>query len=192
MEKKKLSRRHWLFIIAIVAIFVLYGVFWGEGNFQTVPNQWTKKIMDLPEYSTTDLNGDHYEKADIYQNQLTYLYIWSCEAEAENLQEINGIVAGLYEDGVEFLGCIADEGAALEVAKEIAGSYDLNFPQLLPDETLREELLTKVTAYPTAFLINSEGDIIGGAVVGAMSGAEVEAIIDTALTALAAEETGRE
>ncbi len=192
MEKKKLSRRHWLFMIAIVAIFVLYGVFWGEGNFQTVPNQWTEKIMDLPEYSTTDLNGDLYEKADTYQNQLTYLYIWSSEAEAENLKEINGIVTGLHEDGVAFLGCIADEGAALEEAKEIAGSYDLNFPQLLPDDALREELLSKVTAYPTAFLINSEGDVIGGAVVGAKSGAEVKAIIDTALTALAAVETEQE
>ncbi len=184
MEKKQLLKRQWVFVIVIVALFLVYGFFWGQGNFQTVEGDWTKKIMDMPEFSAVDLAGNAHEKADFATYPLTYLYVWSGPEAEENLLALNRAVNNLNGGGVAVLGLIGGDPAGLPDAKALAADLDLHFPQLIPDQALRQELLPLVTVFPTAFLVNGEGEVIGGLVVGEKSGAEVRNIVKTVLAAM--------
>lgn len=84
-----------------------------------------------------------------------------------------GELAGEYETGeFQIIGIISDvmEGAdakTMETAAELIEMTGANYTHLLLNESVYYALLTEVTAVPTTFFVNENGELVD-TVIGAM------------------------
>lgn len=117
---------------------------------------------------TKDLEGNAAGSADFAQNKLTLVNVWNvgctpCVEEIPVLDQLNkeyaekgAAIKGLYHD---FAEGISDESRK-EVEK-ILSEAKADYQQLLlSKEMVESDTITNLVAFPTTFLVNSEGKII--------------------------------
>lgn len=126
--------------------------------------------------------------ADLFSEaRLTMVNVWAtycnpCLSEMPGLGEL----AGAYNpEDFQLIGIISDvpEGAeekALNHASDLVEQTGADYPHLLLNESLYRALLTEVSAVPTTYFINEEGEILD-IVTGAMEKSAWEEKIDALL-----------
>ncbi|HCT92690.1 MAG TPA: TlpA family protein disulfide reductase, partial [Lachnospiraceae bacterium] len=98
------------------------------------------------------------------------------------LSEMPGLgeLAGVYSpEKFQIIGIISDvqEGAGeTETAADLITQTGADYPHLLLNESIYNAFLTDVTAVPTTFFVDANGEILD-AVVGAMEKSEWEEMI---------------
>lgn len=140
------------------------------------------------EFTLNDIEGDKYKSSDIFgENKLTMINIWGtlctpCIKELPELQELSGELA---VKGIGIIGLVGDVSGdeSLEDASAIVKKKKVDFINLVPDDAIRESLLSKIKGYPVTIFVDSNGNLVGEVIVGARSKDEykkaAEKILDT-------------
>ncbi len=138
-------------------------------------------------FNTVDLDGNPVSSADIFSSYtLTMVNIWGtycgpCISEMPELEKLNKKLA---EKNCTLIGIVCDVGGIndvshVETAKEIIKSTSVTYMNLLPWNGFNSQLPSQFI--PTTYFIDSQGKIVGEAVVGAKGAGDYEAIIDSLL-----------
>lgn len=134
-----------------------------------------------------DMDGNPVSSEVFSGAELTMVNVWAtycnpCLMEMPGLGEL----AGAYEKSeFQILGIISDvqEESAQEMkdyAAELIGQTGAAYPHLLLNESIYRSLLTEVSAVPTTFFFNSEGELLD-TVVGSMEKEKWKELIDAFL-----------
>lgn len=125
-------------------------------------------------FQSQDLDGNEVSSAAFSDSKLTMVNVWAtycnpCLREMPGLGEL----ASEYDAGeFQIIGVISDvmdgsDQEMLEVARDLVAQTGADYPHLLLNESLYYALLTDVTAVPTTFFVNENGEILD-TVVGSM------------------------
>ena len=137
----------------------------------------TEEEKNVPEnlaFEAQDMEGNQISANIFSESKLTMVNVWAtycnpCLREMPGLGEL----AGEYEsDEFQIVGVISDvpEGASqktMDLAADLIAQTGADYTHLLLSESLYYALLTEVTAVPTTFFIDENGNILD-TVVGAM------------------------
>ena len=115
-----------------------------------------------------------------------YNFVWSYMNKAEGLTgEDQDIYDKLYEDldnvkkSIKVAKPLSIDGSQegtsskfdfiIALAKRIVESKGCSYPNLVPTEEMGSKFLAAVTGYPTTFVLDKEGNIVGSPIIGAQS-----------------------
>lgn len=159
-----------------------------ESNTQPTDQTETDNgSLDAVSFEARTLDGTSVS-ADLFsQSRITMVNVWAtycgpCLSEMPGLGEL----AGAYDpDDFQLIGIVSDvtEDAgenALQYASDLVSETGADYPHLLLNESVSLALLTDVSAVPTTFFINQDGQILD-TVIGAMDKSAWEEKIDAFL-----------
>jgi thiol-disulfide isomerase/thioredoxin len=145
----------------------------------TVPAivQSDSKVMaqndsSFPSFSTTDLNGNAVDNKSFADYKITMINVWGtfckpCIEEMPDLQTLSGQMPS----GTRLVGLVADatDGNTINLAKQIVSENGVTYQNWLPDDALLGYVNDNITGVPTTIFVDSNGNIVGDAVVGVQS-----------------------
>lgn len=138
-----------------------------------------------------DIEGNAVTSEILSQSKLTMINVWAtyCNPCLREMPEL-GELAGEYDaDDFQIIGVISDvpqmvKGVdeekvekAIEEAKSLIEKTGANYPHLLLNTSLYNALLTEVTAVPTTFFIDAQGNVLEE-VIGARDKESWKKLID--------------
>ncbi|MBQ6904322.1 MAG: TlpA family protein disulfide reductase [Lachnospiraceae bacterium] len=135
-----------------------------------IADETTMSAGTVLEFTTTDIDGNTLSSSDLFAaNKITMLNCWAtwcgpCIREIPELEQIN---KRLREKGCEVIGVMMDghESAAMTEGLDILATAGATYRNILPWDSFDTDLFLQ--AYPTTYFVNSEGEVIGEAVIGA-------------------------
>ena len=138
------------------------------------------------DFQTLDIEeGNIVKSEDFYKEKpLTLVNVWGtfcgpCKEEMPDLADLGEE----YKDKINFLGVVVDTNASMdtnvEEATEIIKNAGVTYTNIMANPTT-EDSLVHITAMPTTFFVNSEGQVLGG-FVGKKDKASIAATIDKLL-----------
>lgn len=142
---------------------------------------------DSLSFEARTLDGDTITEDLFSGSRITMVNVWAtycnpCLSEMPGLGEL----AGAYDpEDFRLIGIISDvmedaKEETLQYALELVEQTGADYPHLLLNESLYHALLTDVTAVPTTFFVDQDGQILD-TVVGAMDKTSWEEKIDALL-----------
>lgn len=184
------KRKAW-FIVSVIAAVLLTGC-GGSGSAGTAEessspeeagslSSGTESAVSRMEFSGVDMDGNEVSEEIFSKSKLTMVNVWAtycnpCLSEMPGLGEL----AGAYSpEEFQIIGIISDvqEGAReTETAADLIAQTGADYPHLLLNESIYNALLADVTAVPTTFFVDANGEILD-VVVGAMEKSEWEEMI---------------
>ncbi len=135
------------------------------------PKQATSSSQGLTgklEFSASDLDGNSHSSQSLFaRNKYTMINIWGtycgpCLNEMPELARMDKETKGL---GV--IGIVIDADGNKETAKQILHKSKAEFVNLVPNPEIEKKILASVSAIPTSFFVNQEGEIVSPVIVGA-------------------------
>lgn len=169
----------------------------GAGAQSPAPSEGGAAENEVPktalfgDFKTEDTEGNTVTNDVFADYEVTMVNIWAsfcgpCVREMPDLKELNDEYA---EQGFQVVGIIGDatdakgnvDEAILADALEIIESTGADYTHILPSAAMFGAYLKGVSGFPTTVFVNSRGEILGSAYVGAMSKAEWAAIIEEKL-----------
>lgn len=138
------------------------------------------------DFDTKDIYGkDFSAKEYLAEHEYTIMNVWGtfcgpCKAEMPDLAK----VYEEYKDKIGFLGVVSDvapekEGMSeamkqtrediIALGKRIVEDKGCAYPNLIPTQEMNDKFLAAVTGYPTTFVLDKEGNIVGSPIIGAQS-----------------------
>lgn len=145
------------------------------------------------DFSTQDIQGNSVDQSIFSQHKLTLVNIMAtwcspCVREFPALEELR---QEFEEEGLGIVAFVMDareNGAinqdALESAKTLAERTGVQFPMLIPDETMLDGKLNSIMAFPTSFFVDENGTIVGDAFAGARTADDWSALAQEQLSKL--------
>lgn len=144
----------------------------------------------FPEFSETDMDGNTITN-DIFSNyDVTIVNFWNngcgtCIAEMPELEEL---YQQFQTQNINLIGVGADSGEGeeqLELARSILQEKGVTYQNISPDpeQDFYKDFVSDITGYPTTYVVDSEGNIIGAPLVGNVKAQmdSLQARIDQAL-----------
>lgn len=167
---------------------------------QIIPVQTTKDptgqtgMGDLAYLKGQTLDGKGAD-SEIFKNaKLTVVNVWGtfCSPCIKELPHLGEIAKEYQDKGVQIIGVVADvydqdsqlDAAVVDDAKDIAQQTGADYVHIVPDFASCRIILSNMTAFPTTYFVDGEGNFIGKAVVGAMDKDGWEETIDAVLASL--------
>lgn len=144
--------------------------------------------VNLGEFSLEDINGEVYTQEMFAEYDLTMVNVFAtwcspCVKEIPDLEKLHqemgerGVnVAGIVLDTVDGSGKKDEEG--VEKAKLLAEKTGASYPFLIPDEGNLNGIISGVSAVPTTFFVDKEGNIVGEIYTGARSFQDWKSIVE--------------
>lgn len=135
------------------------------------------------EFTLNDIEGDSYKSSDIFKdNKLTMINIWGtlCTPCIKELPELQELSEELSSKGINIIGLVGDVSGEenMEDAIAIVKKKKVEFLNLVPDDAIRETLLSKIKGYPVTIFVDSNGNLVGESIVGARSKDEYKSIAE--------------
>jgi thiol-disulfide isomerase/thioredoxin len=141
----------------------------------------------FPAFFATDIYGEPVDNSIFADSNLTMLNIWGtfcgpCIMEMPDL----GAMAAAMPAGTQLVGLVGDalNEKNIELAQSIAEDAQAAFPHIVPDKALYDFLNREIVAYPTTLFIDSQGNMIGQPLIGAMNRALYEEELNNRLKKL--------
>lgn len=152
------------------------------------------EINGFKAFEGQTLDGETVD-ASIFKNaKLTVVNVWGtfCNPCIEELPSLGEIAKQYKNKDVQIVGIVGDvyndsmgiDEPTVEDAKSIVKDTKANYTHVIPSESLYRELLTNMTAFPTTFFIDSDGNYVGQAVVGALDKDGWENKIESVLSSM--------
>lgn len=143
----------------------------------------------LPSFCVETLAGETVDNSILSGYKLTMVNIWGtfcgpCVEEMPMLEEMSKAMP----EGTQLVGIVADitdgdTAGALRILEETGVTY----PNLIAEGSLLEYLNENIIAFPTTVFVDGNGNVIGDAVIGAMSQSVYESVLSERLGMLSAE-----
>lgn len=125
---------------------------------------------NVPAFNAKTITGATVTEKIFAEKKITMINIWGtfcppCIAEMPEL----GDMARSLPDNAQIIGlvCDAEDGSPkIKEAQKIISKANVDFINIVPDENLKK-FIASVEAVPTTIFVNSKGEVVGKAVIGA-------------------------
>ncbi len=131
----------------------------------------------FPEFSVLDTEGNTVTDAVFTDYEATVVNFWSngCGTCIEEMPELEALYQRLKERNINLIGIGADAGESpeqLTTAQGILSKKGVTYTNLAPnpDSALYKDFIDKLTGYPTTYVVDSTGQIVGIPIVGNVDG----------------------
>ena len=131
----------------------------------------------FPEFSETDTEGNAITNDIFADYDVTIVNFWNngcgtCIAEMPELEEM---YQKFQKDNINLIGVGADSGEneeQLEFAKSILEEKGVTYQNISPnpEHDFYKDFIADITGYPTTYVVDSEGNIIGAPLIGNVKG----------------------
>lgn len=126
----------------------------------------------FPTFSTTDLTGNVVDNTTFADYQITVLNIWGtfCGPCIEEMSDLEAMSKNMPE-GTRLIGLISDalDDERKNLAEKIISETGVTYPNWIPDAALTEYVDSHVIGVPTTLFIDTNGQILGDAIIGKQS-----------------------
>lgn len=142
-------------------------------------------------FVTEDLNGNEVDDTVFGVAKLTMMNVWAtyCGPCLWEMPYLGKLAKAYQEKGVQIIGVVTDvtDGTytpvptAVSYAKSLVSKTGASYRHLLLSETLDSAYLSGVTAVPTTFFFDRDGNVIGEPYVGTRSYEAWQTILESLL-----------
>lgn len=164
----------------------------GEGG-QGTQNGAASSTGIMGSFSAYDLQKNAVNQDILKDYDLTMVNVWAtyCSPCISEMPELKELSEKYEKEGVQVVGLITDvlnsdgsfNDAQIETAKEIVSKTGADYTHILPTEDLYH-ILVQVSAVPTTFFVDKEGNLVGSAYAGARDLNTWSQIVDETLAEL--------
>lgn len=158
---------------ALMSVAILFtGCLDDSADDKSVPNsaQASPVAQNVPNFTATTITGESVTNEIFAAKKITVVNIWGtfcppCIAEMPELGEM----ARSMPDDAQIIGLVCDAtagSAEIQAALKITREAGADFVNIVPDEQLTK-FMANVEAVPTTIFVNSRGEVVGKAIVGA-------------------------
>lgn len=130
----------------------------------------TESGTDKIQFDTKTISGQPIESNIFKDKKVTMVNVWTtwCGSCIEEMPELQALYEELKEQDVNIIGIVADtpDKEREKLAQEIVEKKEVKFDNIIPDDTLKNNLLEEITAFPTTFFVDSDGNLIGATFIG--------------------------
>lgn len=127
----------------------------------------------FPTFSELDTQGNEWTNDMFGDYDATVINFWSngCGTCIEEMPELEELYQQLKEKNINLIGVASDSGESeeqLETAQKILEEKGVTYVNLSPDPegTLYQEFLSELTGYPSTYVVDDEGNLIGAPIIG--------------------------
>lgn len=127
----------------------------------------------FPEFTETDMEGNTMTNDIFAEYDVTIVNFWNngcgtCIAEMPELEEM---YQDFKEDNINLIGVGADSGESqeqLDLARSILQEKGVTYQNISPnpDNDFYKEFIADIAGYPTTYIVDREGNIIGAPLIG--------------------------
>ena len=161
-----MKKRFALLLAATLTLAALAGCSAGEEN------ELVSKTP-FPEFSEADTQGNTVSSDIFADYDATIVNFWNngCGTCIEEMPELEELYHQFRERNINLIGVGTDSGTdeeQLETARNILKEKGVTYVNLSPDPegAFYQDFISKVFTYPTTYIVDSEGNIIGAPIAG--------------------------
>ena len=121
------------------------------------------ELQSIPDFSAEDIEGNKIDNSIFKENKVTLVNVWAtwCGPCVNELPEIQKVYSELKDQGRGVVGIVADGNDAKDTAKELIELESLKYKMIIPDSNLEKNLISTLRGFPTSYVVDSEGKILG-------------------------------
>lgn len=127
----------------------------------------------FPAFSELDTQGNTVTSDIFADYDATIINFWNngCGTCIGEMPELEAYYQDFKEQNINLIGVASDSGESdrqLETAREILAEKGVTYTNLspAPDNELYQDFISQLTGYPTTYVVDSEGNIVGAAIIG--------------------------
>lgn len=127
----------------------------------------------FPEFSEADTQGNTVSSDIFADYDATIINFWNngCGTCIEEMPQLEELYHQFRERNINLIGVGTDSGTdeeQLETARNILKEKGVTYVNLSPDPegAFYQDFISKVFTYPTTYIVDSEGNIIGAPIAG--------------------------
>lgn len=127
----------------------------------------------FPEFSETDMDGNAVTNDIFSKYDATIVNFWNngCGTCIEEMPELEEMFQNFKEQNINLIGVGADSGESeehLSTAKEILSEKGVTYLNISPspENNFYKDFISELAGYPTTYIVDSEGNIIGAPIIG--------------------------
>lgn len=146
------------------------------------PMSETEKVSgNKLEFTTKTLEGSEIDSSILKNSKITMVNVWGtfCQPCIDEMPDLQSLYEEVKGDGINLIGIISDtpDKDNEELAKRIVSAKGVKYINIIPDETIINNILDNISAVPTTLFVDEEGNIIGDLLVGVRTKEEYKAEI---------------
>ncbi len=133
----------------------------------------------FPEFSETDTEGNTIDNSIFSEYDVTIVNFWSngCGSCVEEMPDLEKMYQELKEKKINLIGVGVDSGESeenLKTAKEILSAKGVTYRNISPnpENEFYRDFISQINGYPTTYLVDSQGNIVGAPIIGVVMGQE--------------------
>lgn len=127
----------------------------------------------FPEFSEPDMDGNVVTNDIFSQYDVTIVNFWNngCGTCIEEMPELEVMFQNFKEQNINLIGVGADSGEGeeqLATAKEILSEKGVTYLNVSPspESDFYKNFISGLTGYPTTYIVDGQGNIIGAPIIG--------------------------
>lgn len=155
-----------LLLASVLLLAALAGCSTGEDNSLV-------SKTPFPEFSEADTEGNPVSSDIFADYDATIVNFWNngCGTCIEEMPELEELYHQLQERNINLIGVGTDSGEGeeqLETAQNILKEKGVTYVNISPDPEgeFYKEFISEIFGYPTTYIVDGEGNIIGAPIVG--------------------------
>ena len=127
----------------------------------------------FPEFSELDTQGNTVTSEEFADYDATIINFWNngCGTCIEEMPQLEEYYQDFKDKNINLIGVASDSGESqeqLETAREILEEKGVTYTNLSPDpeNSLYQDFISQLTGYPTTYVVDSEGNMVGAPIIG--------------------------
>ncbi|WP_051540446.1 TlpA family protein disulfide reductase [Clostridium ihumii] len=156
--------------------------------FKPVSEQEKLSKYNKIEFNTKTIDGKKIDSSIFKENKLTMINIWAtyCGPCIEEMPDIQKLYEEVEGEKINVIGIISDtpDKDNEEVAKSILSKKGVKFQNIIPDETIKNGILSDIQGVPTTIFVDNEGKVVGEVLVGANNKEDYKKAIEDRLASI--------
>ena len=125
------------------------------------------------EFNLKDLEGNDVTHEVFKDKKLTMVNIWGtfCGPCIREMPDLTALHEELEDKGIGILGIISDtpNSENEDAARKIVADAKVTFTSIIPDDNMKNTLLSSISGVPTSFFVDSDGKVVGEVITGSRS-----------------------
>ena len=127
----------------------------------------------FPEFSESDTQGNVVTNDIFGDYDATILNFWNngCGTCIEEMPELEEYYQSFQEQNINLIGVASDSSESdeqLKTAQDILAQKGVTYTNLSPDpdNALYQDFISQLAGYPTTYVVDREGNIVGAPIIG--------------------------
>lgn len=127
----------------------------------------------FPEFSESDTQGNVVTNDLFGDYDATIINFWNngCGTCIEEMPELEEYYQSFQEQNINLIGVASDSGESdeqLKTAQDILAQKGVTYINLSPDpdNALYQNFISQLAGYPTTYVVDREGNIVGAPIIG--------------------------